>query len=389
MWKINSLRCFLGAMVSCLFALMAGCTIAPDNSLSQKEITIIDIPSAYNGNYGISAFGHQSNGNTLAISDTIVINDGAVTMELYNYRAGQYSEAFTESGNYIVVFLITNYLGTRVYWSGSIGPAHITQKTTSISFNDLIARPFTSIPSSGLKLKCTVDFNSSGGSSIPAISDVSYGDKIAKPADPVKNGFIFAGWYKNAALVYEWDFQNNKVVEDMTLYAKWYKASDVVKITIKDKNNAPVSGIDIIGVAANKTAKSAISNKDGAVFLNYQDGLEITVLIASPLFEGLVKSINTSQNYTFNFNNDTKGSVIAPNGTCYIPGLSGRLNPIKDTLDRLYLYADNIAINGGLQQPVYFNLTNSLELEDANGTVKNIWIPFIDGTASLINYSPK
>jgi uncharacterized repeat protein (TIGR02543 family) len=368
---------------------MMGCKIEPDDPLPQKEITITDIPSAYSGRYGISAFGHQYNGNILAMSDTAVINDSTVTMELYDYRAGQYSMAFTESGNYIVIFVITNYLGTTVYWSGGIGPAHITQKTTSIPFNDLIDVPLASVPSSSLKLKCTVVFNSNGGSSIPAISGVSYREKIARPTDPVKNGSIFAGWYKDAGLVYEWDFHNDTVVEDMTLYAKWYKESEVVKIIIKDKKNEPVSGINITGVAANKTTKSGVSNKDGVVFLNYQDGVEVTILIASPLFEGLVKSINTSQNYTFNFNDDTKGSVIAPSGTCYIPGLSGRLNPIKDTSNRLYLYADNIAINGGLQQPVHFNLTNSLELEDANGIVKNIWIPFIDGRTALINYSPK
>lgn len=56
-------------------------------------------------------------------------------------------------------------------------------------------------------------------------------------------------------------------------------------------------------------------------------------------------------------------------GTGYIPGLKGRLNPILDSSNRTYLYADNIAIDGGKGQPVGFNVNVPFELEDADGTV--------------------
>jgi hypothetical protein len=79
--------------------------------------------------------------------------------------------------------------------------------------------------------------------------------------------------------------------------------------------------------------------------------------------------------------------VIAAAGTCYIPGLEGRLNPIRDTLDRTYLYATNIAINGGQQQPVTFTLVDPLDLIDANDQATRIWIPFIEGRTSLVNYT--
>ena len=44
------------------------------------------------------------------------------------------------------------------------------------------------------------------------------------------------------------------------------------------------------------------------------------------------------------------GSVIFPDRTGYIPGLTGRLNPIRDSQDRTYIYASNIAVNGGKPQ---------------------------------------
>ena len=62
------------------------------------------------------------------------------------------------------------------------------------------------------------------------------------------------------------------------------------------------------------------------------------------------------------------GSVMFPEGTGDIPGLLGRLNPILDTSGRTYLYASNIAINGGRQQPVRFAPgEEELRLTDANG----------------------
>ena len=368
----------IAVIVICIFG---GCNIDGANSLLtgiyvQKNVTITGIPSIHNGRYGVVAFMHQYTGSVLAESNVQIINNTNITVKMYD-NAPPYAMEFTADGNYQVHFAIIDSSGSILYWYGYIDTISITGETTGIQFNQFS------------ELRYTVVFNSNGGGEIPALSDLVYGELIAKPADPVKSGYMFAGWYTDSALLYEWDFQTNTVTGNMTLYAKWYKNSETVRITIKDKNTYPLAGVNILGVASNKTTKSGVSNKDGVVFLSYQDGLTITLLMASPLYEGLVKSINTSQNYTFYFNNDTKGSVMAPSGTCYIPGLSGRLNPIKDSLDRLYLYADNIAINGGLQQPVYFTLTGSLRLEDANGTVKNIWIPFIDGDTALINYAPR
>lgn len=79
------------------------------------------------------------------------------------------------------------------------------------------------------------------------------------------------------------------------------------------------------------------------------------------------------------------GSLICP-GTCYLPGLSGRLNPIRDTLDRLYLYATNIAIEGGKQQPVQFAFDQWLHLEDSKGKECQLRIRSILGDAALIEY---
>ena len=80
------------------------------------------------------------------------------------------------------------------------------------------------------------------------------------------------------------------------------------------------------------------------------------------------------------------GSVIFPEATGHIPGLKGRLNPIRDTHDRMYLYASNIAIDEGKQQPVYFTPGEELQLTDAEGTELRVRIVDIVGRSALIEY---
>jgi|GEM_PF-6237155 len=65
----------------------------------------------------------------------------------------------------------------------------------------------------------TVTFNSNGGSAV-ASKSVASGSKVAKPADPAKEGFTFDAWYTDAALTTAYNF-DKAVTADFTLYAKW------------------------------------------------------------------------------------------------------------------------------------------------------------------------
>lgn len=78
-----------------------------------------------------------------------------------------------------------------------------------------------------LSTECTVSFRSNGGSEIET-QTVQFGEKVIKPEDPTREGFVFAGWYKDIHLSEEWDFENDVVRENMSLYAKWISADSVV-----------------------------------------------------------------------------------------------------------------------------------------------------------------
>lgn len=74
--------------------------------------------------------------------------------------------------------------------------------------------------------------------------------------------------------------------------------------------------------------------------------------------------------------------------TGHMPGIRGRLNPIRDTLDRLYLYANNVAVNDGAVQPVVFQLNEALALTDALGSSATVRFRGVIGASSVFDYAP-
>lgn len=65
----------------------------------------------------------------------------------------------------------------------------------------------------------TVTFDSTGGSSVPAVT-VEVGDTITAPADPTRAGYSFTGWFTDAAGTEAFDFAT-PVTSDLRLYAGW------------------------------------------------------------------------------------------------------------------------------------------------------------------------
>lgn len=84
------------------------------------------------------------------------------------------------------------------------------------------------------KVVFTVTFNYNGGifnGESQKVVEVNKGDKLLKLAnDPVKKDCKLVGWYKDLALLEPWDFENDVVTSDITIFAKW--ESNVVYVTL-------------------------------------------------------------------------------------------------------------------------------------------------------------
>ena len=87
----------------------------------------------------------------------------------------------------------------------------------------VFALVMTGCPDGGGKTdnSISVTFNSNGGSAVNKITDIEVGDKIKKPVDPTRDGYTFAGWYKDKELTTPWVFTTDTITGKITLYAKW------------------------------------------------------------------------------------------------------------------------------------------------------------------------
>ena len=78
----------------------------------------------------------------------------------------------------------------------------------------------------------TVQFDTNGGSAVDKAKTDANG-KIEKPADPTKEGYLFAGWYSDGKLTKRFDF-GTELTANSTLYAKWSENNEII-LTIGSK----------------------------------------------------------------------------------------------------------------------------------------------------------
>ena len=75
-------------------------------------------------------------------------------------------------------------------------------------------------------LKVTVTFDSNQGTAVDS-QLVAIGDKVAKPADPTREGYIFSGWFtdQDCAKAYDFDAAVDGTQPEFTLHAGWKAAT--------------------------------------------------------------------------------------------------------------------------------------------------------------------
>lgn len=163
------------------------------------------------------------------------------------------------------------------------------------------------------------------------------------------------------------------------------------RVTVVAADGSPILNATIVAIADNDTTKTALTDKDGVAVLTIPTRRLYQLLIAHPQYPGaVIPSWDPEGDVSATlFLTENTGSVICMS-TGYIPGLEGRLNPIFDASNRTYLYADNIAIDGGKNQPAAFQINVPFELEDCNGVVMQVRVLHIQGRTSLLQYvSPR
>ena len=155
-------------------------------------------------------------------------------------------------------------------------------------------------------------------------------------------------------------------------------------------NSMPLSSVELLALFPNKTWKHVTTDDAGEARVSlHATHLPMTVFAAAPGFAAHVEYDWVPTQGALAIEMQTLhngGSVIFPEATGSLPGLIGRLNPIRDAHERTYLYASNIAINEGQPQPVHFIPGEELRLTDANGKKLIARIVAIAGRSALVEY---
>ena len=111
----------------------------------------------------------------------------------------------------------------------------------------------------------TVTFDSDGGSAVEPQS-VPQGQQVQRPADPIKDGYTFIGWYNKADLQYinlsEWNF-DYPVFENMELVAQWMEARPI--------STDPITYLDKDGNQQVCAAYTVLTSKTKESILDYDD----------------------------------------------------------------------------------------------------------------------
>lgn len=178
----------------------------------------------------------------------------------------------------------------------------------------------------------------------------------------------------------------------LTIPAARLELTPAEAVAVVQSEGLPLSGVTVLALFPNKTWQQAITNEDGEAQLDlYTTHLPMTVYAAAPGYAaGLVRDWRPHKGGLLLKLTPlpTGGAAIFPRDTGRLPRLQGRLNPIRDASDRTYLYADNIAIEEGRQQPVPFRLGKPIRLTDAFGTELSVTIVDVTGRSALLEYRP-
>ena len=165
-----------------------------------------------------------------------------------------------------------------------------------------------------------------------------------------------------------------------------------VSIVVSHRDTGkPQPGVHILILYPNKTYLEAHTDTFGRAEFSIHSRLPITVFCAAEGFKAHVERFflpDRSLKISLDPAPDG-GSRIIANRTGNLPGIRGGLNPQLDTLDRTYLYTNNIAINEGESQPVHFSLNAPVQLRDAFGTSATLWFREMIGTSCIFDYHYK
>ena len=161
-----------------------------------------------------------------------------------------------------------------------------------------------------------------------------------------------------------------------------------MRVLVRDQRGAPLRRAHVLLLYPNKTFRAKRTDAFGQADFTLHARLPMTVLCAAPGFAASVARDRLPDG-TLELRLaplPSGGSLIIADRAGHLPGIAGRLNPIVDNIDRTYLYADNVAVNDGMRQPVHFAMNEPVRLTDARGASATLWFREVLGASCVFDY---
>ena len=241
--------------------------------------------------------GYTFGGWDKTIPDTMPAEDVTVTA---TWKINQYTITFDTDGGSKIDPITQDY-GTAI-----IAPAAPTK--TGYTFGGWDKTIPDTMPAGDMTIKATwtinkytITFDTDGGSEIAPITQ-DYGTTIAKPTDPTKTGYTFAGWYTDAACTNAWNFGSNMLTDhDITLYARWVRNA-VRKATITgsvELGNRPAVGAVVELMLGNRKIAAATTDANGVYsFQTVETGLYNIVAAKDGKTRTALVNVDSAGSYT-------------------------------------------------------------------------------------------
>jgi len=199
----------------------------------------INLTAIFSGGTGTFKWDITLNTAPITVSSatmTIKDSDGVQKGAAVNLLSAHTGNRELDSGSYTVVFELTGNDHRTVVWNEILHVYSALDSEFKFTFSDeYFTRTHWDV---------TFDRNYLYGGS--GIQSFLHGDKAGKPTNPNRNGFDFDDWYTESTCDNKYNFDDNVITGNITLYARWI-AQQVVKFEFKITDNMPVvdSGITI------------------------------------------------------------------------------------------------------------------------------------------------
>ena len=145
------------------------------------------------------------------------VSDPSVAVEFDNYWSS-YSNHRIDWGNGHTV-TVDNIVSQSLTYQYAVNATYVITVQSSYLDGKVSGTNSAEIFNALDAVLHAITFDTAGGTII-ASQMIATGDKVTVPIDPRKDGFTFAGWYKDADCIDEYDF-TVPVDSDLTIYAKW------------------------------------------------------------------------------------------------------------------------------------------------------------------------